>query len=154
VSSLDSRRVRHAIVRFGPFRANLETGELQKDETRIRLQQFPFAILRALIERSCENPEAVATRDELRTLLWGQSAGDFDVALNTAIRKIRAALVDPADNPRYVETLPKRGYRFVGRGFTGCSRAPAGIFDGAPRMEQVGVGGAAGDSRDRGRRSV
>ena len=98
------------VVRFGLFEANLTDGLLTKSGTRIRLQGQPFKILTILLE----HPGEVVTRDELRLKLWpGDTFVEFDDGLNTAIRKLRAALSDSADNPRFIETVPRRGYRFI-----------------------------------------
>jgi len=98
------------IVRFGIFEANLAVGELRKNGAKIRLQEQPFQVLAVLLER----PGEVVTRDELRTRLWNaETFVDFDHSLNTAINKLRDALDDSAANPRFVETLAKRGYRFI-----------------------------------------
>jgi DNA-binding winged helix-turn-helix (wHTH) protein len=97
-------------VRFGVFEADLRTGELRKHGIRIRLQGQPFKILAALLER----PGELVTRDELQKRIWGaQTIGDFDHSLGTAIKKLRDALGDSAETPRYVETLAKRGFRFI-----------------------------------------
>jgi len=97
-------------VRFGPYEADLAAGELLKDGRRVRLQEQPFQVLAALLER----PNEVVTRDELRQRLWPDATFvDFDQGLNTAINKLRDALGDSAANPRFVETLPRRGYRFT-----------------------------------------
>ncbi|MCW5978718.1 MAG: PD40 domain-containing protein [Bryobacteraceae bacterium] len=97
-------------IRFGPFVADLHAGELLKNGRRIPLQEQPFQVLAALIER----PGEVVAREDLRERLWpGQPFVDFDQGLNTAINKIRDALGDSAANPRFVETLPRRGYRFT-----------------------------------------
>ena len=97
-------------MRFGIFEADLRAGELHKNGRKIRLQEQPFQILVMLLERSGE----VVTRDELRQKLWpGSTFVDFDHGIRTAINKIRQALGDSADNPRFVETLPRRGYRFI-----------------------------------------
>jgi Tol biopolymer transport system component/DNA-binding winged helix-turn-helix (wHTH) protein len=97
-------------VRFGLFEADLHTGELWKSGHRVKLQSQPFRVLAALLER----PGEVISRDELQTMLWGrQLAGDLDQSLGTAINKVREALGDSADNPRFVETLARRGYRFI-----------------------------------------
>src|SRR6266568_3710777 len=99
------------IVRFGVFEADLETGELRKNGVRVPLQGQPFQVCAILLERSGE----LVTREELRQKVWPEDTFvDFDQALNTAITKIRIALGDDADNPRFVETLPRRGYRFIG----------------------------------------
>lgn len=95
---------------FGLFEADLETGELWKAGRRVKLQSQPFKVLGVLLQR----PGEVVTRDELQILLWGKDVtGDVDHSLGTAINKIRDALGDPADNPRFVETLARRGYRFI-----------------------------------------
>ncbi|QHN02612.1 CadC family transcriptional regulator [Granulicella sp. WH15] len=101
-----------AVVRvgFGLYEANLQTGELWKAGKKLKLQSQPFKVLTALLER----PGEVVTREELQVRLWGKdSVGDFDHSLGTAINKIREALGDTADNPRFVETLARRGYRFI-----------------------------------------
>ena len=98
-------------VRFGAFVANLWTGELFKRARKVRLQEKPFRILKALLER----PGQMVTREELRETLWPSGVFvDFDRGLKTAISKLRRALGDSAENPQLVETLPRRGYRFVG----------------------------------------
>jgi Tol biopolymer transport system component/DNA-binding winged helix-turn-helix (wHTH) protein len=100
----------HSRVRFGLFEANLETGELHKSGTRVRIQGQPFRILSMLLER----PGEVVTREEIQHRLWGGNiVVDFDHSLGTAINKIREALGDSADNPRFIETLARRGYRFI-----------------------------------------
>src|SRR5688572_32340695 len=97
-------------VRFGPYEADLKTGELRKNSRVVRLQEQPFQVLAALLDRAGE----IVTREELRERLWpSDSFGDFDQGLNTAINKLREALGDSAANPRFIETLPKRGYRFT-----------------------------------------
>src|SRR5258708_4815406 len=99
------------IVRFGVFEADLNTGELRKNGIKVRLQGQPFQVLAILLERSCD----LVTREELRQKVWPEDTFvDFEHALSTAITKIRTALGDDADNPRFVETLPRRGYRFIG----------------------------------------
>ncbi|MGA8309386.1 MAG: winged helix-turn-helix domain-containing protein [Terriglobales bacterium] len=99
------------IVRFGVFAVDLAAGELRKNGVRIRLQEQPFQILAILLER----PGDVVTREELRQRLWpADTFVDFDHSLNTAVNKLREALGDSASSPRYVETLARRGYRFLG----------------------------------------
>ncbi|MCI0354134.1 MAG: tetratricopeptide repeat protein, partial [Acidobacteria bacterium] len=99
-----------AVYRFGVFEVNVRAGELLKQGVHIKLQDQPFGILVMLLERSGE----VVTRDELRHRLWPQDVFvDFDQGLNKAINKLREALGDSADNPRFIQTLPKRGYRFI-----------------------------------------
>jgi len=98
------------IIRFGIFEANLDTGELRRNGVRIKLQDQPFQLLALLLAR----PGEIVTREELRSRLWSDDTFvDFDHALNAAIRRLRDALGDSADNPRFVETLARRGYRFV-----------------------------------------
>src|SRR5271170_4306248 len=98
------------IVRFGTYEVSLQSGELRKSGVKIRVQQQPMKLLEILLER----PGEVVTRDELRSRFWvNESFGDFDQALNIAIAKLRTALGDSAENPRFIETLSKRGYRFI-----------------------------------------
>ncbi len=95
---------------FGLYEADLDSGELWRAGRKIRLQSQPFRVLAILLE----HPGEVISRAELQTLLWGKDAvGDFDQSLGTAVNKIRDALGDTADNPRFVETLARRGYRFI-----------------------------------------
>src|SRR6267154_2766339 len=97
-------------VRFGIFEVDFTSGELRKQGVRIKLQEQPFQALVALIER----PHVVLTREELQKRLWpGDTLVDFDRGLNKAINRLRDALGDDADNPRFIETLPQRGYRFL-----------------------------------------
>jgi TolB-like protein/DNA-binding winged helix-turn-helix (wHTH) protein/Flp pilus assembly protein TadD len=96
-------------LRFGVFEADLRAGELTKRGLRIRLQEQPFQVLAMLLEK----PGELVTREELRTRLWSQTVVDFDHGLNKAINKIREALGDSAENPRFVETVARRGYRFL-----------------------------------------
>ena len=97
-------------IRFGDFEVDIVSGQLRKRGLRIRLQEQPFQALVALIER----PQEVLTREELQKRLWpGNTVVDFDRGLNKAINRLREALGDDADNPRFIETLPQRGYRFL-----------------------------------------
>ena len=97
-------------VSFGSFEVDLRERKLTKMGSRIRLQGQPFRILVLLLER----PGQLVTREEIRQELWPQDVFvDFDAALNTAVRKLRDALGDSADNPRFLETVPRLGYRFV-----------------------------------------
>ena len=98
------------LVRFGFFELDLRAGELHKNGTRMRLQDQPFQVLAMLIE----HPGQIVTREELRSKLWpADTFVDFDHSLNRAINKLREALNDAADAPQFIETLPKRGYRFL-----------------------------------------
>ena len=96
-------------ARFGSFEVDLRERKLTKAGSRVRLQEQPLRILTVLLER----PGELVTREEIRAQVWPHEFVDFDSALNTATRKLREALNDSADNPRFVETVPRRGYRFV-----------------------------------------
>jgi len=117
------------IVRFGVFEADLQSGELRKNGVKVPLQGQPFQVCVILLSRSGE----LVTREELRQKVWPEDTFvDFDHALNTAITKIRIALGDNADNPRFVETLPRRGYRFIGpveSSQAPSSNSPRGRFE-------------------------
>ena len=111
------------VARFGVFELDLSAGELRKSGAKLRLQEQPFQVLALLLERAGE----VVTREELRQKLWpSDTFVDFDHSLNTAINKVREALGDSASSPRYVETLARRGYRFIAPvQASGISEAPA-----------------------------
>jgi DNA-binding winged helix-turn-helix (wHTH) protein len=99
-----------APIRFGVFEVDLHAGELRRQGVRVRLQDQPFRVLTMLLERSGE----VVTREELQKKLWpADTFVDFERGLNRAINKLREALADDADRPRFIETLPRRGYRFL-----------------------------------------
>ena len=99
-------------VRFGPFEADLSSGEIRREGNRVKLQDQPFKVLQILLGR----PGELITREELQSRIWpNESFGDFDHAVNVAVAKLRAALGDSAEKPSYIETVPRRGYRFVGR---------------------------------------
>jgi Tol biopolymer transport system component/DNA-binding winged helix-turn-helix (wHTH) protein len=98
------------VVRFGVFEVDLQTAELRKQGVRIRLPGQSFQVLEALLLR----PGELVTREELKQKLWpSDSFGDFEHGLNAAVNRVREALGDSSDNPRFVETLPRRGYRFI-----------------------------------------
>jgi DNA-binding winged helix-turn-helix (wHTH) protein/tetratricopeptide (TPR) repeat protein len=98
-------------TRFGAFEVDLRSGELHKHGIRLKLQDQPFRVLALLLEHSGD----VVTREELRQKLWpADTFVDFDTGLNSAIKKLRDVLGDSAEEPRYIETLPRRGYRFIG----------------------------------------
>jgi Tol biopolymer transport system component/DNA-binding winged helix-turn-helix (wHTH) protein len=99
-----------SLLHFGAFETDLATGELWRNGRKLKLQPQPFKVLALLLERQGE----LVTREEIRQLLWGQSTNvDFEHGLNFVIRRIRETLGDNAERPRYIETLPRRGYRFV-----------------------------------------
>jgi DNA-binding winged helix-turn-helix (wHTH) protein len=98
------------IVRFGVFELDLAAGELRKNGAKLRLQEQPFQVLALLLERAGD----LVTRDDLRQKLWpSDTFVDFDHSLNTAVNKLRETLGDSASSPRYIETLARRGYRFI-----------------------------------------
>ena len=120
-----------AILRFGVFEVDLRAGELRKQGARIKLQEQPFHVLTVLLQRAGE----VVTREELRNQNWpADTFVDFDNSLNTAINRLREALGDSADSPRFIETLPRRGYRFI---------APVTGADGTTGGNAAGVNAAA-----------
>src|ERR1700754_2913026 len=97
-------------VRFGPFEVDLRTGELCEGERVIRLQEQPFQILRMLLERDGQ----LLTREDIQKQLWpNDTVVEFDHSINAAMKRLRQALGDSADNPRYIETLARRGYRLL-----------------------------------------
>ncbi len=106
------------IIRFGIFEAHLAAGELRKDGVKVKLQERPFQVLTILLERAGE----IVSRDFLRQKVWPDTFVDFDHSLNSSINKLRYALGDDADNPRFIATVGRRGYRFI---------APAGEVGGA-----------------------
>ncbi len=116
------------VAKFGVFELDLGAGELRKSGVKLRLQGQPFQVLALLLERAGE----VVTREELQQKLWASDTFvDFDHSLNTAINKVREALGDSASSPRYVETLARRGYRFI---------APVqGYGEGGPERETQSV---------------
>ena len=117
------------LIRFGVFEVDTHSGELRKAGMRVRLQGQPLQVLVILLERGGE----VVTREEVRSRIWpSQSFGDTDHALNKAIARIREALDDSAEAPRYIETLPRHGYRFIGALHQGPSEQP--IQETAPRI--------------------
>jgi Tol biopolymer transport system component/DNA-binding winged helix-turn-helix (wHTH) protein len=111
-------------MRFGVFELDLRARELRKHGIQIKLQEQPFQVLQALLER----PGEIVTREELRLRIWGNGTFvDFDHSLNRAVNKLREALGDGAGTPRFIETLPRRGYRFIG------------VVDGVPRPGPVPI---------------
>jgi TolB-like protein/DNA-binding winged helix-turn-helix (wHTH) protein len=97
-------------VRFGAFEADLRSGELRKDGIKVKLEGQPFQVLAVLLGR----PGQLVTREELQKELWpGETFVDFEQGINAAVKRLRVALEDSADKPRFIETLPRRGYRFI-----------------------------------------
>src|SRR5246127_2524753 len=98
------------IVRFGAYELDHQAGKLRKDGVRIRLQEQPLHILRILLEQ----PGRIVAREDLRQKIWpSDTFVDFDHGINNAIKRLREALGDTTETPRFVETLPRRGYRFI-----------------------------------------
>ncbi len=99
-----------SLVRFGVFEVDRGSGELRKRGVRIRLQEQPLKILMLLLDR----PGEIVTREQLRQILWPEGTFvDFEHSLNAAVAKLRQSLGDSAENPRFVETISRRGYRFI-----------------------------------------
>lgn len=120
-------------VRFGDFEADLAAGQLRRGENPIAIQDLPFRLLTALLERSGE----VVSRAELTTRLWGsETFVDSAAGLNTAVAKLREALGDDAEKPALIETVPKRGYRFIGQ----LQPADAALAD-VPGKEPIAADG-------------
>ena len=133
---------RSGTLEFGSFELNTQTGELLRNGVRVRLSEQPYRILAALLER----PGELVTRQELRNLLWPEDTFvDFEAGLASAVKRVRGALNDSATKPRYVETLPKRGYRFIAE--VRRRETPAAPTDTATRpgipKPLLWVGGAA-----------
>src|SRR5262252_7189987 len=104
-------RTSRGIVRFGAFELEENAGELRKNGSKIRLQEQPLQVLQILLR----HPGKVITREELRQKIWpSDTFVDFDHRINNAIKRLREALGDTAETPRYIETLPRHSYRFVG----------------------------------------
>src|SRR5215467_14522756 len=100
----------NGVMRFGVFEVDSRAGELRRNGIRVKLQDQPFQVLALLLEK----PGEVVTREELQRRLWAADTFvDFDHSLNAAVKRLRDALGDSADNPRFVETLARRGYRFL-----------------------------------------
>ena len=133
-----------SLYRFGPFQVNSDSGELWKNGNRVKLQEQPFRLLVILLENAGE----VVTRDDLRHRIWRDDTFvDFDSSLRVAVGKLREALGDDAENPRYVETIPKRGYRFlapeiypeVAHGIGELGASPSSAETAAPDDGRIGA---------------
>jgi Tol biopolymer transport system component/DNA-binding winged helix-turn-helix (wHTH) protein len=125
---LDKRNVPE-VVRFGPFTLDGRTGELRNGQIRLKIPDQSISILQALLE----TPGELVTRDALRDRLWGpETFVDFEAGLNAAVRRLREALNDSADTPRYVETLHRRGYRFIAPVDVVATGQPAATSGTAP----------------------
>jgi len=142
----------HNRVKFGPFTVDLHTHEVRKDGIRIRLIGQPFDILAVLLSK----PGELVTREELRIRLWpGDTFVDFDHGLNAAVNKLRETLSDSAENPRFVETMPRRGYRFIAAverldvpGVSSAAEAqPTPLANGSHQAETIPAATVAGQQR-------
>src|SRR5882672_174456 len=123
-----------SIVRFGLFELDLQARELRKSGLRIKLQDQPFQILASLLER----PGEIVTREELQKRLWpADTFVDFDLSLNSAVKKLRQALNDDSDNPRFIETLYRRGYRFIGPVNGAAKTNGTGLLEPTPQQPQA-----------------
>ena len=110
LASMQDFRSSQGNVRFGAFELDEDAGELRREGIKVRLQEQPLQILQILLEQ----PGKVITREELRKRIWpSDTFVDFDHGINNAIKRLREALADTAETPRYIETLPRRGYRFI-----------------------------------------
>src|ERR1700693_5873841 len=126
-----------AHLRFGVFNVDVRAGELTKQGKRIRLQEQPFQLLVMLLQK----PGEVVTREELSGRLWPQTIVDFDHGLNKAIGKIREALGDSSENPRFIETVARRGYRFLADVAVVLARQPATVANDLAPLGDSGLHG-------------
>src|SRR5690349_18254146 len=117
--------------RFGPFVLDVHSGELYKHDFKLKVQPQPIQVLTILLE----NPGELVTRDELQKRIWpSDTFVDFEHGLNTAVKKLRQALGDESDTPQFIETLPRRGYRFIGEGEVSKDTCLAGLPPQPPRV--------------------
>ncbi len=130
---------RHTSVQFGIYEVDLDEGDLRKAGVRIKVQQQPFKVLQALLE----HPGELVTREQLHDRIWpNASYGDFDQAVNVAVAKLRTALGDSADNPRFIETVPRRGYRFIAP-----VHKEGGTAEVSPAIVELQIGSSAQDRK-------
>ena len=125
---MQSAPVSTKVFRFGLFEADVARGTLSRSGVRVKLQDQPFRVLLVLLERAGE----IVSREELRQKLWPDGTYvDFDGSLNAVLKKLRAAIDDDSDNPRFIQTVPRRGYRFI---------APVSIeADSSPQLQSAPV---------------
>src|ERR671912_719036 len=122
-------------VRFGVFELDLNTGELRKAGARINLPEQPFQVLEALLDR----PGELVTREELRQRLWpSDTFVDYEHGLNAVVNRLRDTLGDSADRPRFIETVPRRGYRFIAP-VEGPDPDPTPHRSGVPPSIEIGL---------------
>ena len=128
--------IRPSRVRFGSFELDPAAGELFRNGVRIRLQGQPLQVLVTLLER----PGELVTREELRERLWkGETFVDFEHGLNTAVKKARQALGDSAESPKFIETLARRGYRFIADFQVSAPSTPVSASCAAPYHPTTGT---------------
>ena len=141
---------RSRLVRFGVFELDVRSGELWKSGVRVSLQDQPLKLLQCLLER----PGELVTRDELRGRLWpGDTFVDFEQGVNAAVKRLREALADSADAPRFIQTLPRRGYRFIAPVDGATPAASSSATRRSPRRHAARPHGPRGCGRGaRGRR--
>jgi TolB-like protein/DNA-binding winged helix-turn-helix (wHTH) protein/Flp pilus assembly protein TadD len=131
--SVQSRK----LIRFGLFELDVRAGELRKQGTRIKLQPQPLQVLNLLLE----HPGELVTREELRQAIWpAETFVDFDLGVDSAVYKLRQALCDSVENSRFVETLPRRGYRFIAPVSEVAATPASRVTLGAPRPEDTSAG--------------
>src|SRR6478672_1311656 len=127
---MESTAISAKIFRFGLFEADAAQGTLTRNGVRVKIQDQPFRVLVLLLER----PGETVRREELRQRLWPDGTFvDFDGSLNVILKKLRAAIDDDSDNPRFIETLPRRGYRFIAP--VSNDRKPAPVIVEPPQVE-------------------
>ena len=132
-------------LRFGTFELDVRSRELRDGSTRVRLQEQPFEILRFMLER----PGDVVTRDELRQHLWPKGTFvDFEHSLNAAVKRLRAALGDDAGQPTFVETVPRRGYRFIAPTHAAAARMRRSAVSPRLRLVVLPFRNLSDDSRE------
>src|ERR1700720_3039109 len=142
---MDSRARAASNVRFGPFELDLRAGELRKEGRSIRLQEQPFQILRMLLE----SPGDVVLREEIRSRLWANGAVvEFEHSIHAAVKRLRDALRDSADKPRYVETIARRGYRFICPVETLDSEPVGAVDQPAPSIAVLPFADMSGDKEN------
>ena len=125
----EPRPMKPTLVRFGVFEVDLRAGELRRNGSKVKLQEQPFQVLAMLLER----PGEVVTREEIQQRLWpSDTFVDFEHSINAAVKRLREALDDSADNPRFIETLHRRGYRFIAPADVGAGLVPAPAQVGGP----------------------
>src|SRR5258708_16560940 len=130
-------------VRFGLYEVDYASQELRKSGIKIKIQDQPFQILALLLER----PGQIITREEIQKRLWaGDTFVDFDLGLNSAVKKLRQALGDESDNPRFIETLYRRGYRFLAPVQDEAAGTASSLIV-APQTDANGNGTKAGGNR-------